>query len=64
VPVVVLTAKSLSDAERQFLSRSAVRVLQKGEYRLADVAALVLRAASGARVPDDRTPAAGSLEPA
>ena len=49
VPVVVLTAKSLSDAERLFLSRSAVRVLQKGEYRLADVAALVLRAASGAR---------------
>jgi len=49
VPVVVLTAKSLSEAERQFLSRSAVRVLQKGEYRLADVAALVLRAASGAR---------------
>jgi signal transduction histidine kinase len=54
VPVVVLTAKSLSDAERQFLSRSAVRVLQKGEYRLADVAALVLRAASGARVPPER----------
>jgi len=50
VPVVVLTAKSLSEAERQFLSRSAVRVLQKGEYRLADVAALVLRAASGARI--------------
>jgi signal transduction histidine kinase len=49
VPVVVLTAKSLSEAERQFLSRSAVRVLQKGEYRLADVAALVLRAAAGAR---------------
>ena len=45
VPAVVLTAKSLSEAERQFLARSAVRVLQKGEYRLADVAALVLRAA-------------------
>jgi CheY-like chemotaxis protein len=54
VPVVVLTAKSLSEAERQFLSRSAVRVLQKGEYRLADVAALVLRAASGARVAPER----------
>jgi CheY-like chemotaxis protein len=49
VPVVVLTAKSLTDAERQFLARSAVHVLQKGEYRLADVAALVLRAA---RAPD------------
>ena len=45
LPVVVLTAKSLTEAERQFLSRSAVRVLQKGEHRLADVAALVLRAA-------------------
>jgi signal transduction histidine kinase len=47
VPVVVLTAKSLSEAERKFLARSTVRVLQKGEYRLADVAALVLRAARG-----------------
>jgi signal transduction histidine kinase len=45
VPVIVLTAKSLSEAEREFLARSTVRVLQKGEYRLADVAALVLRAA-------------------
>jgi signal transduction histidine kinase len=45
VPVVVLTAKSLTEAEREFLARSTVRVLQKGEYRLADVAALVLRAA-------------------
>ena len=65
VPVVVLTAKSLTEAERQFLSRSAVRVLQKGEYRLADVAALVLRAASGARAEHgSATPAAESLEPA
>ena len=63
VPVVVLTAKSLSEAERQFLSRSAVRVLQKGEYRLADVAALVLRAASGARVAS-RTPEYIPFEPA
>jgi CheY-like chemotaxis protein len=55
IPVVVLTAKSLSEAERQVLSRSAVRVLQKGEYRLADVAALVLRAASGARVAPEPT---------
>ena len=47
IPVVVLTAKSLTDAERQFLSRTTVRVLQKGEHRLADVAALVLRAAAG-----------------
>jgi CheY-like chemotaxis protein len=54
IPVVVLTAKSLTEAERQFLSRSAVRVLQKGEHRLADVAALVLRAAmrAGRRATD------------
>ena len=45
IPVVVLTAKTLTDAERQFLTRTAVRVLQKGEHRLADIAALVLRAA-------------------
>ncbi|HWE43412.1 MAG TPA: response regulator [Gemmatimonadaceae bacterium] len=51
IPVVVLTAKTLTDAERQFLMRSAVRVLQKGEHRLADVAALVLRAALSARGP-------------
>jgi signal transduction histidine kinase len=66
VPVVVLTAKSLSEAERQFLSRSAVRVLQKGEYRLADVAALVLRAATGSRDGrgTDTSPLGDSLEPA
>jgi CheY-like chemotaxis protein len=65
VPVVVLTAKSLTEAERQFLSRSAVRVLQKGEYRLADVAALVLRAASGARAGNGMpAPRTESLEPA
>ncbi|HEX6068265.1 MAG TPA: ATP-binding protein, partial [Longimicrobiaceae bacterium] len=46
IPVVVLTAKSLTEAERQFLARTAVRVLQKGEHRLADVASLVLRAAA------------------
>ena len=51
IPVVVLTAKSLTEAERQFLSRTAVRVLQKGEHRLADVAALVLRAAAGTQLP-------------
>jgi signal transduction histidine kinase len=49
IPVVVLTAKSLTEAERRFLSRTAVRVLQKGEHRLADIAALVLRAAVRAR---------------
>jgi signal transduction histidine kinase len=49
IPVVVLTAKTLTDAERQFLTRSAVRVLQKGEHRLADIAALVLRAATSAK---------------
>jgi signal transduction histidine kinase len=57
IPVVVLTAKSLTEGERQFLSRSAVRVLQKGEHRLADVAALVLRAATRAGRP------AGSASP-
>jgi signal transduction histidine kinase/CheY-like chemotaxis protein len=49
IPAVVLTAKSLTEAERQFLSRTAARVLQKGQHRLADVAALVLRAAEGTR---------------
>ena len=48
IPVVVLSAKSLTDAERQFLARTAIRVLQKGEHRLTDVAALVLRASTGA----------------
>lgn len=48
IPVVVLSAKTLSAAEREFLSRTAIRVLQKGEHRLTDVAALVLRAAVGA----------------
>src|SRR5690606_26420890 len=49
IPVVVLTAKSLTEAERQFLASTAVRVLQKGEHRLADVATLVLRAAARTR---------------
>jgi signal transduction histidine kinase len=49
IPVVVLTAKNLSEPERQFLSRTAARVLQKGAHRLADVASLVLRAAARAR---------------
>ena len=49
IPVVVLTAKSLTEAERQCLARAAVRVLQKGSHHLADVAALVLRAAAYAR---------------
>jgi signal transduction histidine kinase len=49
IPVVVLTAKSLTGAERRFLSRSAVRVLQKGEHRLHDVASLVLRTADRTR---------------
>ena len=53
---MVLTAKSLTEAERQFLSRSAVRVLQKGEHRLGDVAALVLRAAMRAGVERRRPP--------
>jgi len=49
IPVVVLTAKSLTDRERQFLSRTAARVLQKGAHRLGDVAALVMRAAARTR---------------
>ncbi len=49
IPAVVLTAKTLTEAEREFLSRTAIRVLQKGEHRLADVASLVLRAAAGVR---------------
>ena len=55
IPVVVLTAKSLTEAERQFLSRTAARVLQKGQHRLADVASLVLRAATRQR-PREITP--------
>lgn len=50
IPVVVLTAKTLTDSEREFLARSATRVLRKGEHRLSDVATLVLRAA-GASLP-------------
>ena len=49
VPVVVMTAKSLTPAERQLLARAAVRVLQKGSPNLSDVTSLVLRAASHAR---------------
>jgi signal transduction histidine kinase len=55
IPVVVLTAKSLTRAERRFLSRSAVRVLQKGEHRLNDVASLVLRTADRTRRAKDST---------
>lgn len=43
----VPTSKSLNEAERRFLARTTVRVLEKGEHRLSDVAALVLRAAGG-----------------
>ena len=46
IPVVVLSAKTLTRAEREFLSRTAIRVLQKGEHRLRDVASLVLKAAA------------------
>jgi signal transduction histidine kinase len=48
IPVVVLSAKTLTRAEREFLSRTAIRVLQKGEHRLSDVASLVMRASMGA----------------
>jgi signal transduction histidine kinase len=62
VPVVVLTAKSLTEAERRFLTRTAVRVLQKGEHRLADIASLVRRAAESARASEGaRTPAEPSV---
>ena len=47
VPVVVLTTKALTPAERDYLARTAERVLEKGEYRLSDVATLILRATSG-----------------
>jgi CheY-like chemotaxis protein len=47
VPVVVLTAKALTAAEREYLGRTAERVLEKGEYRLSDVATLILRAVTG-----------------
>lgn len=56
IPVVVLTAKTLTDAERQFLTRTAVRVLQKGEHRLADIASLVLRAAERAHAATQEPP--------
>ena len=59
IPVVVLTAKTLTEAERQFLARTAVRVLQKGEHRLADIAALVMRAAMRARSSQEFTPGGG-----
>ncbi|HEV2130631.1 MAG TPA: ATP-binding protein [Longimicrobiaceae bacterium] len=49
IPVVVLTAKDLSDDERRFLARTAERVLQKGEHRLSDVASLILRATAPQR---------------
>jgi hypothetical protein len=47
VPVVVLTTKALTPGEREYLARTAERVLEKGEYRLSDVATLILRAATG-----------------
>ncbi|HEY0778185.1 MAG TPA: response regulator, partial [Gemmatirosa sp.] len=46
VPVVVLTTKALTPPERDYLARTAERVLEKGEYRLSDVATLILRAAT------------------
>ena len=58
IPVVVLTAKTLTEAERQFLARTAVRVFQKGSHHLADVTALVLRAASHAQRLSQPRPAA------
>jgi signal transduction histidine kinase len=58
IPVVVLSAKSLSEDERRFLARTAVRVLEKGEHRLTDVAALVLRAAARAAAHTDAAPSA------
>jgi CheY-like chemotaxis protein len=52
VPVVVLTTKSLTPAERQYLARTAERVIEKGEHRLSDVATLILRAARVGEVGD------------
>lgn len=37
IPIVVLTAKDLSDAERQSLSRSVEQILQKGAYSRDDL---------------------------
>jgi CheY-like chemotaxis protein len=45
VPVVVLTTKALTPAERRYLARTAEEVLEKGEHRMSDVATLILRAA-------------------
>jgi signal transduction histidine kinase len=63
VPVVVLSAKNLTEPERRFLARTAVQVLQKGEHRLADVAALVLRAAAGAPPPGTFGPPPSATPP-
>ncbi|HST61760.1 MAG TPA: ATP-binding protein, partial [Longimicrobium sp.] len=49
IPVVVLTAVSPTEAERQLLARTAAGILRKGSHDLGDVAALVLRAAAHAR---------------
>jgi hypothetical protein len=43
----VLTTKALTPEERAYLARTAERVIEKGEYRLGDVATLILRAATG-----------------
>ena len=59
IPVVVLTAKSLTEAERQFLASTAVKIFEKGSHHLADVAALVVRAAAQTRR-HTRPPAAKS----
>lgn len=47
VPAVVLTSKALTPAERDYLARTAERVIEKGEYRLSDVGTLIPRAATG-----------------
>jgi len=47
-PVVLVSARTLARAEREYLSRTAIRVLQKGERRLSNVASIVMRASIGA----------------
>jgi CheY-like chemotaxis protein len=48
VPVIVLTAKDLTDDERQRLEGSVIRVLQKGKHRQEEIVAEIRRLLEGA----------------
>lgn len=50
-PVVVITAKSLSDAERRALERQAISVLQKGDELGAELARVLRGALRRIRAP-------------